>query len=447
MGLRLLYLPVRAFWFDEAFTYEIAKLPFVQIWPAVLTDSNPPLYYLLIHFLLFLSKNPLVLRLPSLVFNLATIWLTFLIGKKLFPNRVAVVTTILLAISPLQIYLATEARLHALAGLFLVGIIHSFFDLTTTVNRKNLVFFVLWSILGLYTQYYILLVFLPLTILVFTEPKKLTPIKWTQLLSLIFLIWSPWLAAALITPHSPCACPPTWLSLPASLVSPILGGIGEVTLRAFPNLPTSIQLIFVAAVFFAGVFFVKGFFYSHKPMLILVFPLFLLTAGSLFVPAFSPKAFAIFSPLYFLIIARGLDLANPFYTKVFLLLLIVVTLIQIFDPFFAGEKLQLVKSLIDKQPAVVVHTSVSTYYSFDFYTQNRLANYLITPNPLSFATRKFIGGQYLFPPREKSLWLVDTEKWTIASQKELALTKIFADYKTSQSWHIGNLKILYLIQK
>ena len=52
LALRLLSLNAHDFWFDEAYTYQIAKLPLKELAAAALADNNPPFYYLLIHLIL-----------------------------------------------------------------------------------------------------------------------------------------------------------------------------------------------------------------------------------------------------------------------------------------------------------------------------------------------------------------------------------------------------------
>src|SRR5262249_8334985 len=67
-----------------------------------------------------------MLRLPSVIFGVATIPVAFIIARRLFDFPTAVYTALLLAISPLHVYYSQEARMYALL-LLLIGVAIAFF--------------------------------------------------------------------------------------------------------------------------------------------------------------------------------------------------------------------------------------------------------------------------------------------------------------------------------
>src|SRR5574340_131093 len=76
----------QSLWLDEATTALVAKFSLTDIFSKFLpTDFHPPFYYLLIkYWTSVFGYSEIVLRIPSLVFGIGTIYITYLIAKKLF---------------------------------------------------------------------------------------------------------------------------------------------------------------------------------------------------------------------------------------------------------------------------------------------------------------------------------------------------------------------------
>ena len=180
--LRLFALSSHDFWFDEALTYHFANLPPASLLKATATDFNPPLYYLLMHYMLKISSHEIVLRLPSLTFSMFSILASYYFAKSRINQKVALIGASLLAVSPLSIYLASEARLHSLAILFVPLLIVSFFELKKRPHTLTTLTFVLISTLALYTQYYLILLFLPFALIVFLTKTKIKITKFLRFL-------------------------------------------------------------------------------------------------------------------------------------------------------------------------------------------------------------------------------------------------------------------------
>ena len=448
--LRVIAINQHDFWFDEAFTFHIAKLPLQDLLKAVLTDNNPPLYYMLIHFLLKLGSNEIFLRLPSLFANIIVLIILYHTLKKFISPKVGLIATALFSVSPLTIYIATEARLHSLA--MLMGILLVSLFLKLIKKRKPLItaMFIFIASLGLYTQYYIALLFLPFTWIVLRYKTSIARKSWIIIVMGASATLVPWLFLSKLASHNVCSCPSTPLSLPSSLVSPVIGGVGEFTLRSFPTLPLPIFLLFTATAFIYFLFFLKGLTQNRSITLIYLMPLGTLSLLGLFLSVFSPKAFAVFSPIYFAIVAIGITSYRKSGLIIIIigLLLTTINAIQTTNPFFAGTRLKPIDAIIKNSRSVpVAHTSLLTFYSLNYYSQGNQKHILITQNPLSAETLKFIGGQKQDVNVSTSqLWLVDTEKWTEKDSRKTALQTLFNNYEVKKKDSVNTISV-YLLRK
>jgi hypothetical protein len=126
-ALRVLFVWQAPFWYDENWTLLVVRLPWDQFWGAIMSDVHPPLYYLILRPLAS-TPWPWLLRLPSVVFSLLAlvVFARILIYLRV-PQSVGVATLVLMAVLPMQIWYAQEARMYALLEfLFLAGVLSLF---------------------------------------------------------------------------------------------------------------------------------------------------------------------------------------------------------------------------------------------------------------------------------------------------------------------------------
>ena len=84
-------------WFEEA-----------PWWVKLSFHDHPPLIFL-IHFLFFKvsgSMSTVVARLPDALMGIASVWLVFLIGKRLWSRRVGEIAAFLLAVDPYHLWVS-----------------------------------------------------------------------------------------------------------------------------------------------------------------------------------------------------------------------------------------------------------------------------------------------------------------------------------------------------
>ncbi len=151
----LLFL-TQSFWRDEAFSYFMAKKNIAEIIFLTAKDFNPPLYYFILHFWMkIFGESEVAIRSLSIVFFWATIYVVFLFITEVFKikQKKAFLYLILFIVNPLLLYYAFEARMYSMLAFFSTL---SFYAL----YKKKLHLYLLASILGMYTHYFMVFVLL-----------------------------------------------------------------------------------------------------------------------------------------------------------------------------------------------------------------------------------------------------------------------------------------------
>ncbi len=179
------------FWRDEAFSYLLAKKNLLEIVFLTAKDFNPPLYYFLLHFWMkIFGPSEIALRLLSLIFFWATIYVGFLFLNEIFKFSVKKSFFYLwfFLFNPLLNYYAFEARMYTLFA-FLASL--SFYAFYT--NKKFLQFYA--TTLGLFTHYFMIFPIISqilFSIFFLRKEKKNKYLGLRQRLKPL-LIFSPWL--------------------------------------------------------------------------------------------------------------------------------------------------------------------------------------------------------------------------------------------------------------
>jgi len=158
LGLRLICLTCKPFWFDEAFSVEIARVT----WPNFLhllwwREANMSLYYFLLRLWLYLGQSPFFIRSLSAAIAAATIPVVYWLASLLFDRRTALISTALFSVSAYHIRYAQEARsyaLFALLGTLSSAFLVAFLQNPTDAKHRA---YLLTSILAVYAHFYALL--------------------------------------------------------------------------------------------------------------------------------------------------------------------------------------------------------------------------------------------------------------------------------------------------
>ena len=119
-------------WFDEACMARQRLGTFGQMFTTLYVDNHPPLYVVFMYaWVSLFGDGEVVMRLPSLALGLASIPLTYAVGKRLLNERIGLMAALLMCISPVQIWYSIEARLYApilFLALLAVWLLHRLLD-------------------------------------------------------------------------------------------------------------------------------------------------------------------------------------------------------------------------------------------------------------------------------------------------------------------------------
>ncbi len=186
-------LDARSLWFDEAYSVFIARQPLLEI-PRLLStyDTHPPLHYVLLHvWMTLFGSTEVAVRLPSVLASLGVVVLTFLLGRRLAGDRVAVLAALLIALSPFQILSAQEARMYPFLTLFGLGAAYALWLAIEEDKPRYWIAYAMCTVLALYTHHFalLLLLFQASYMLAFRrrDPILRRWLRWTAVVALAYL--------------------------------------------------------------------------------------------------------------------------------------------------------------------------------------------------------------------------------------------------------------------
>lgn len=415
--LRILFLRHHDLWFDESFSYFIAKQPFLSLIKATAADNNPPLYYLLLHGWMIVFGNAVIsLRILSLLIDVFGSFIFYFLTKQLFGRSTAFTALYFFVFSPLMIYFSAESRMYSLFVLFTLLIVFYFANFLSKPSYTNQILFLFFFTLALYTHYYTALLVVPLIYIVFQQKPKLlmTIIK---LFSIALLLFLPWILYYFSYSHPLVFATQSTIALPATFASFVLGGTGVVTLRTFfmaSQFAVRLFFLFCVVCMFYGSLRGIGVAFSSKNGRLIVslffWPLIILTTLNFFIPVYSVRSTVFLAPYFFILISLALSKFTTTQRKLISItscfVFILITIILLTNSLFRGPSLQTTaEGLMADRP--VFHTSVLTYYPYRYY-QHNITNSLLINNPLSPTTVDIIGGNVTqTPSSEQQFVLVD----------------------------------------
>jgi 4-amino-4-deoxy-L-arabinose transferase-like glycosyltransferase len=157
LALSLYGLESKSLWHDELGTLTNAGwggswLDAIRNPLTVPMLPKPPLPFLLTHISLALDNSVFAARLPAVVFAVLTIPLLYLVGKTFFDRRVGLLAALLLAIAPLHIRYAQEARMYSMLTFFSLLSLYLFWRAIRARQLRWWLGFALVTALNLYTH-------------------------------------------------------------------------------------------------------------------------------------------------------------------------------------------------------------------------------------------------------------------------------------------------------
>ncbi|MFA5880517.1 MAG: glycosyltransferase family 39 protein [Candidatus Margulisiibacteriota bacterium] len=147
----------QSLWLDEAISANVIRLNTVDIITNFsIHDFHPPLYYLLLRGWTGLAGNGVFsLRLLSIIFSLVTIWVVYLIGKKIKNKNLGLWAAIFTGFNPLFVYFSQEVRMYSLVTMCLTLVLLYFIKIIKNKknNSLNIFWFNFWSFFSFFSFY------------------------------------------------------------------------------------------------------------------------------------------------------------------------------------------------------------------------------------------------------------------------------------------------------
>lgn len=193
-AVRIWGIGTKSLWYDETFSVVAAARGFGEVFTFTrLSDSHPPLYYLLLNLIIPVWFNEVAVRSISCLAGIATVWLTYVFAKRLLDAKAAVVAATLLAVSPAHIMVSQEARSYALLTFLSLASWYQLIRARAEAGFSCWGLYSILSVLALYTNYLFGVVMVSQAVYVLsTRPPR--PYVWNWLLSLavITALFAPW---------------------------------------------------------------------------------------------------------------------------------------------------------------------------------------------------------------------------------------------------------------
>jgi len=385
----------QSLWLDEGINVNVAKaLSFKSlIFNYSLSDFHPPLFHVILRgWILLFGSAETIVRLLSVVLGVATVYVTYLIAKKLFENKTALIAATLLATSPLHIYYSQEARMYMLAAFFASLSVYFFVSLL----KKDIIWywigFVITTSLMLYSDYlpYLLIPVYILYLFVFRKKILLPTLKtFIPAFIFIFLTVIPWFIIfpkQLNTGLSAAAASPAWAQVVGSpqlknlLLVFVKFTIGKISIdNNFVYAMTFVPI----AIYVSGLFLLSLFRLSYF-RLFLWFWLLLPIAGSFvlsfFVPIFAYFRFIFALGAFYIILASAINTINwiplvRFLLAVILSINLISSAIYFTTPKFQRENWRDATNYVisnSNSQTLTLFASEYTTGPFDYYNRNHV---------------------------------------------------------------------------
>lgn len=186
---RLYNLTFQSIWIDESFSIHAALQSLQHV--LTLIDPTPPFHNLLLWgWIKLFGISALAVRSLSVLISMISIYVIYLLGKR-YSQRTGLFAAFLLAISPIHVWYAQEARAYAL--LFLLSMLSMYFYLKflDKPDKINILGYIIISTLMMYTHLFGFLILL-VQFLHFIFVRKHWK-EWISCMIAIAFLFVPWL--------------------------------------------------------------------------------------------------------------------------------------------------------------------------------------------------------------------------------------------------------------
>lgn len=161
LSLKLCWTGVNELAGDEPFTVYWAQRSLSELFGMLRTESNPPLYFLIMHgWSQLVPLDPGWLRVPSAVFSTLTVWPLFLLGNRLGGRAVGLTAALLFSFSQHSYAFAHEVRAYSLLVLACTWGVWQLLRLASDAHRHpsqrsaSIIWLVLANVLATWAHYF-----------------------------------------------------------------------------------------------------------------------------------------------------------------------------------------------------------------------------------------------------------------------------------------------------
>lgn len=390
IGLIIRFISLnQSLWLDEAINILAVKSFSLSglVTQYAVADFHPPGWFI---FLWSWGKlfgySEITMRIPSVFFGILTVYVTYLIGKKLFSKNLGLIAALLLSINPLHIYYSQEARMYSLAALA-VAVNIFFLIKIVKKERVNILIFILSNALVLLSDYVAYFIFpAEFIFLLLLKEKEFLKRWFIAMIAALILVswWIPVFLRQLDVGAVASANLPAWKfivggfdfkTIPLTFVKFIIGRISLADKVVYYALLLPICSLFAFLLWGS----LKKLDHFQRKLLIfwVVIPPLFATVISLIVPVYNYFRVLFVLPGFIILIAAGI---NSFKSKLRIVFLITVVLIEIicsllylFIPNYQREDWrELVNYFQNIKPSIILFESSGTLPSFDYYAKGRL---------------------------------------------------------------------------
>lgn len=137
--LRLPSLGVQSIAFDESYSLVVGQADWPTLFEAILSDGvHPPLFYILHKGALALwGTSEFGQRFSAAIFSILSVALGYKAGQVIFNRGTGLLAALLLALNPLHVWLAQEARMYSLFGALTIVSMMVFWQAIHTNHRRD----------------------------------------------------------------------------------------------------------------------------------------------------------------------------------------------------------------------------------------------------------------------------------------------------------------------
>jgi len=332
-ALRVYNLGSRSFWGDEAFSIKLVKESTAwELFTGKKFDvcHGPTYAFVLNSWTALFPISEFRTRFLSVVFGVLSIFMMYILGKKLFNVRTGLISALLLAVNATHVHFSQEVRMYGLVTLLTLCSVYYFVMSLEEGGRKHWIFYTLFTFLAVFTHYFAILLPIVQGSYLIVKNNRGALKNWLRTQAVIAVLFLYWVPTFLLKQIRQCGS--QYLKNELFYVGPniflrlfrfFFGNTGNVTSN------TIFYCLFFGTLLIIGVFSCKS---KHrnrvdqKLLLLLwlflpIIIIFIISNFFLGVINNDPNYLLFVSPAFYLLVSRGISRAKKLPLIVILLLL------------------------------------------------------------------------------------------------------------------------------